>query len=312
LSANKLGDTGDSPLIPSIAGHSLFHQAMRRLVRNRLAVFGMFVVGVIAVAAIIGPALIYSATGYTYDYIPADSDLVKSFPPSWTHPMGTDNEGRDMLARVLLGGRISLMVGIISTIVSLVIGIAYGATAGYLGGKLDELMMRIVDILFAIPYMMVVIVLLALFGRQTALGQLFLLFAALGAVSWLTMARIVRGQVISLKNQEFILAARATGVAQWKIILRHLVPNTLGPVIVYATLEVPAVMLLEAFLSFLGLGVQAPLASWGSLASEGIQNIAVFPWQLIFPGITMALTLFSLNFVGDGLRDALDPQTRRS
>ena len=312
MSANKLGDTGDSPLIPSIAGHSLFHQAMRRLVRNRLAVFGMFVVGVIAVAAIIGPALIYSATGYTYDYIPADSDLVKSFPPSWTHPMGTDNEGRDMLARVLLGGRISLMVGIISTIVSLVIGIAYGATAGYLGGKLDELMMRIVDILFAIPYMMVVIVLLALFGRQTALGQLFLLFAALGAVSWLTMARIVRGQVISLKNQEFILAARATGVAQWKIILRHLVPNTLGPVIVYATLEVPAVMLLEAFLSFLGLGVQAPLASWGSLASEGIQNIAVFPWQLIFPGITMALTLFSLNFVGDGLRDALDPQTRRS
>jgi len=160
--------------------------------------------------------------------------------------------------------------------------------------------------------MMVVIVLLALFGRQTALGQLFLLFIALGAVSWLTMARIVRGQVISLKNQEFILAARATGVPKWKIVLRHLVPNTLGPVIVYATLEVPAVMLLEAFLSFLGLGVQAPLASWGSLASEGIQNIAVFPWQLIFPGVTMALTLFSLNFIGDGLRDALDPQTKKS
>jgi oligopeptide transport system permease protein len=295
-----------------IAGHSLFHQAMRRLVRNRLAVFGMVVVVIIALAAIIGPALIFRATGYTYDYIPADSSLVKSFAPSWMHPMGTDNEGRDMLARVLLGGRISLMVGIISTIVSLVIGVAYGATAGYAGGKLDELMMRIVDILFAIPYMMVVIVLLALFGRQTALGQLFLLFVALGAVSWLTMARIVRGQVISLKNQEFILAARATGVPKWKIILRHLVPNTLGPVIVYATLEVPAVMLLEAFLSFLGLGVQAPLASWGSLASEGIQNIAVFPWQLIFPGVTMAMTLFSLNFIGDGLRDALDPQTKKS
>ena len=295
-----------------LVGHSLFSQAMRRLVRNRLAVFGMVVVGIIAIAAIAGPAVIRKATGYTYDYIPADADLVKSFPPSWKHPMGTDNEGRDMLARVLLGGRISLMVGIISTIVSLVIGIAYGATAGYAGGKLDELMMRIVDILFAIPYMMVVIVLLALFGRNTAMGQLILLFIALGAVSWLTMARIVRGQVISLKNQEFILAARATGVAKWRIVLRHLVPNTLGPVIVYATLEVPAVMLLEAFLSFLGLGVQAPLASWGSLASEGIQNIAVFPWQLIFPGVTMALTLFSLNFIGDGLRDALDPQTKKS
>jgi len=312
LSSTKFGDTGDSPLIPPIAGSSLFHQAMRRLVRNRLAVFGMVIVGIIAVAAIVGPAIIFRATGYTYDYIPPDSDLVRSFPPSWTHPMGTDNEGRDMLARVLLGGRISLMVGIISTIVSLLIGITYGAAAGYAGGKLDELMMRIVDMLFAIPYMMIVIVLLALFGGQTALGQLILLFAALGAVSWLTMARIVRGQVISLKNQEFVTAARATGVAQWRIVMRHLVPNTIGPVIVYATLEVPAVMLLEAFLSFLGLGVQAPLASWGSLAAEGIQNIAVFPWQLIFPGVTMALTLFSLNFVGDGLRDALDPQTRRS
>ena len=173
-------------------------------------------------------------------------------------------------------------------------------------------MMRIVDILFAIPFMMIVIVLLALFGRQTALGHLFLLFAALGAISWLTMARIVRGQVISIKNQEYVTAARATGVPQWKIVLRHLVPNTIGPVIVYATLDVPAVMMLEAFLSFLGLGVQAPLASWGSLVSEGIQNIAVFPWQLLFPGVTMALTVFSLNFVGDGLRDAFDPQTRHS
>ncbi len=295
-----------------VAGHSLFREAMHRLLQNRLAVIGMLVVSFIALSAIVGPSLIYHATGFTYDYIPPDSDLVKSFPPSWTHPMGTDNEGRDMLARVLLGGRISLMVGIISTFVSLVIGIAYGATAGYAGGKTDEVMMRLVDILFAIPYMMIVIVLLALFGGHSALGQLFLLFAALGAVSWLTMARIVRGQVISLKNQDFVMAARATGVRQWKIIVRHLVPNTLGPVIVYATLEVPAVMLLESFLSFLGLGVQAPLASWGSLASEGIQNIAVFPWQLIFPGVTMALTLFSLNFVGDGLRDALDPQTRRS
>ena len=172
-------------------------------------------------------------------------------------------------------------------------------------------MMRFVDILYSIPYMMLVIVLLALFGSRSAIGQLVLLFIALGSVSWLTMARIVRGQVISLKSQEFVLAARATGVAPATIIARHLVPNALGPVIVYATLTIPSVMLSEAFLSFLGLGVQAPLASWGSLAADGVQNIAVFPWQLIAPGITMALTLLSLNFVGDGLRDALDPQMRK-
>ena len=295
----------------ALAGTSLWKDAWRRLLRNRLAVFGMVVVAVIVIASLIGPPIIYSATGYTYDYIPQDSNLVKSFPPSWTHPMGTDVAGRDILARVLLGGRISLMVGLISTLVSLIIGISYGATAGYLGGKIDDVMMRIVDVLYAIPYMMVVIVLLAMFGGQSAVGQLFLLFAALGAVSWLTMARIVRGQVISLKNQEFVLAARAGGVSRGKIIFRHLVPNTIGPVIVYATLTVPSVMLLEAFLSFLGLGVQAPLASWGSLAAEGIQNIAIFPWQLIFPGLTMAVTLFSLNFLGDGLRDALDPQMRK-
>jgi oligopeptide transport system permease protein len=309
-----------TPVQENVIGTSLWKDAWRRLRKNRLAIVGMMVVSVVIVASIVGPPIIRLLTGYTYDSIPSDSSLIKSFPPftapdgtfSWAHPMGTDIAGRDILARVLLGGRISLMVGIISTLVSLVIGITFGATAGYLGGKIDEVMMRIVDVLYAIPYMMVVIVLLAFFGGQSPLGQLFLLFAALGAVSWLTMARIVRGQVISLKNQEFILAARATGVSTWKIIARHLVPNTLGPVIVYATLTIPSVMLLEAFLSFLGLGVQAPLASWGSLAADGIQNIAIFPWQLLCPGITMAITLFSLNFVGDGLRDALDPQMRKS
>ena len=302
-----------------VVGTSLWKDAWKRLRRNRLAVIGMVVVCFVIAASLIGPPIIRNLTGYTYDYIPSDPKLLISLPPftapdgsfSWTHPMGTDDAGRDILARVLLGGRISLMVGIISTLVSLIIGITFGATAGYLGGKIDEVMMRLVDVLYAIPYMMIVIVLLAFFGGQSPMGQLVLLFVALGAVSWLTMARIVRGQVISLKNQEFILAARATGVPAWKIIARHLVPNTLGPVIVYATLTIPSVMLLEAFLSFLGLGVQAPLASWGSLASEGIQNIAIFPWQLIFPGVTMALTLFSLNFLGDGLRDALDPQMRK-
>ena len=302
-----------------VVGTSLWKDAWRRLKRNRLAVVGMAVVCVVVAASLAGPPIIVATTGYTYDFIPSDPRLLTSLPPfrapdgsfSWAHPMGTDNAGRDMLARVLLGGRISLMVGIISTLVSLIIGISYGATAGYLGGRMDDAMMRIVDVLYALPYMMIVIVLLAFFGSQSPLGQLMLLFAALGAVSWLTMARIVRGQVISLKNQEFILAARATGVAGWKIVARHLVPNTLGPVIVYATLTIPSVMLLEAFLSFLGLGVQAPLASWGSLAADGIQNIAIFPWQLLCPGITMAVTLFSLNFLGDGLRDALDPQMRK-
>jgi len=294
-----------------VVGRSLWQEAWRRLLRNRLAVFGMILVAIVILAAIVGPAIIYWATGFSYDYIPQNSDLVRSFPPSLRHLMGTDIAGRDLLARVLLGGRISLMVGIISTMVSLLIGVAYGAIAGYVGGKLDEVMMRLVDILYAIPYMMVVIVLLALFGGQTPLGQLFLLFIALGAVSWLTMARIIRGQVLSLKNQEFVMAARAGGVSQTKIVFRHLVPNCIGPVIVYATLQIPSVMLLEAFLSFLGLGVQAPLASWGSLAADGIQTIAIFPWQLIFPGITMAITLFSLNFIGDGLRDALDPRMKK-
>ena len=302
-----------------VVGTSLWRDAWRRLLKNKLAVFGLVVVVTITIASLIGPAIIKSTTGYTYDYMPRDVSLLKSMPPfrgpdgslSWTHPMGTDNSGRDILARVLLGGQISLMVGIISTIVSLIIGVSYGAVAGYLGGRVDSLMMRLVDVLYSLPYIILVIVLLALFRSSTAVGQLVLLFAALGAVSWLTMARIVRGQVLSLKNQEFVLAARATGVSTPRIIFRHIVPNTLGPVIVYATLTIPTVMLSEAFLSFLGLGVQAPLASWGSLAAEGIQSIAIFPWQLIFPGVTMALTLFSLNFLGDGLRDALDPQMRK-
>jgi len=310
-----------------IKGASLWRDAWRRLLKNKLAIFGLVVMTIMIIAVIIGPAIIRWTTGYTYDYIPAEGDLIKSFPPSLQHPMGTDDSGRDILARVLQGGRISLMVGIISTIVSLIVGVTWGATAGYLGGRIDNFMMRIVDIIYAIPYILIVIVLLSVFGGPNTpewiqsmanafgggqgLSQIFLLFFSLGLVSWLTMARVVRGQILSLKNQEFVLAARATGVTTPAIIFRHLVPNALGPVIVYATLTIPSVMLSEAFLSFLGIGVQAPFASWGSLAADGIKNISVFPWQLIFPGVTMALTLFSLNFLGDGLRDALDPQTRK-
>ena len=302
-----------------VAGSSLWRDAWRRLRKNRLAVFGMVVVLLIAALSLIGPAAIKRITGYSYDYIPKESRLNKSFAPfrdadnkfSWTHPMGTDNAGRDILARVLSGGQISLMVALIATAVSLIIGVLYGATAGYIGGKLDDLMMRIVDVLYSLPYVIIVIVLLALLPAKTPTGQLAQLFIALGAVSWLTMARIVRGQVISLKNQEFVLAARATGVSTFRIVVRHLIPNVLGPVIVYATLTVQTVMLSEAFLSFLGLGVRPPRVSWGSLAAEGAQNLAIYPWQLIFPGVTMALMLFSLNFLGDGLRDALDPQMKK-
>src|SRR3989440_8416414 len=302
-----------------VVGSSLWRDAWRRLLKNKVAVLGMIVVVVIVLAAVIGPTIIQRATGYAYDVIPKDTRLNKSFPPfrspgggfSWMHPMGTDNAGRDILARVLSGGQISLMVALIATLVSLVIGVSYGAIAGYVGGRIDDVMMRVVDVLYSLPYVIIVIVLLALLPAKTPTGQLAELFFALGAVSWLTMARIVRGQVMSLKNQEFVLAARATGVSTSKIIFRHLVPNALGPVIVYATLTIPTVMLSEAFLSFLGLGVRPPRVSWGSLAFEGAQNLAVYPWQMIFPAVTMALMLFSLNFVGDGLRDALDPQMRR-
>jgi oligopeptide transport system permease protein len=302
-----------------VRGTSLWRDAWRRLLKNKLAFVGLIVVIVVTIASIIGPTVIKATFGFTPDYIPTtDINATRSLPPftgpkgefTWTHPMGTDNAGRDQFARVLQGGQISLFVGILSTFVSLLIGVTYGAIAGYLGGRVDNVMMRIVDVLYSLPYVIVVIVLLSMFRSQTPRGQLTLLFIALGSVSWLTMARIVRGQVLSLKNQEFVLAARATGVSTTRIIFRHLIPNTLGPVIVYATLTIPQIMLTEAFLSFLGFGVQAPLASWGSLASDGIQNIAIFPWQLIFPGMTMALTLFSLNFLGDGLRDALDPQMR--
>ena len=313
------GDVRSTDSAEPLAGGSLWRDAWRRLLRNKLAVFGMIVAVAITVASVIGPSVIKRATGYAYDFIPKDDRLGRSLPPfrspdgkfSWAHPMGTDTVGRDILARVLSGGQISLMVALIATLVSLLIGVSYGATAGYLGGRIDDVMMRVVDVLYSLPYVIIVIVLLALLPAKTPTGQLAQLFFALGAVSWLTMARIVRGQVISLKNQEFVLAARATGVSTPRIIFRHLVPNALGPVIVYATLTIPSIMLSEAFLSFLGLGVRPPRVSWGLLAADGAQTLAIYPWQLIFPGMTMALMLLSLNFVGDGLRDALDPQMRR-
>lgn len=228
-------------------------------------------------------------------------------PVARTHWLGTDESGRDLLTRLLYGGRISFAVGLLATLVSLVIGVTWGATAGYLGGKVDNVMMRVVDILYGLPFMFLVILLMVVFGRDIKL-----LFIALGAVQWLTMSRIVRGQVMSLKRREFVEAARAIGVSGPRIVLRHLIPNALGPIIVYATLMVPAVMLEEAFLSFLGLGVQAPMASFGTLVSAGAEDMATYPWLILYPGLVLAVTLLSLNFVGDGLRDALDPQARKA
>ena len=227
-------------------------------------------------------------------------------PPSAEHLLGTDKLGRDQLARVLYGGRVSLLVGLAATGVSLTIGLFWGSVAGYLGGKVDAVMMRIVDILYALPFTIFVILLMTVFGRN-----FILLFVAIGAVEWLTMARIVRGQVLALKRQEFIEAAVALGLRKRRIILRHMIPNVLGPVAVYTTLTIPAVMLLEAFLSFLGLGVQPPMSSWGLLIKEGAEMMEEAPWLLVYPAALFTLTLFSLNFLGDGLRDALDVRASR-
>jgi oligopeptide transport system permease protein len=218
---------------------------------------------------------------------------------------GTDSNGRDLMVRVMLGGQISIAVGLAASLVSLGIGVVYGATSGYLGGRVDNVMMRFVEILYSLPFVFLVVVLVVFFGRSV-----ILIFAVIGAVQWLEMARIVRGQTLSLKRREFVGAAQALGLSDWQIIRRHIIPNTIGPVIVFVTVVVPQVILTESFLSFLGLGVQAPLASWGTLISEGAKNMQNAPWLLIFPSIFFVITLFSLNFVGDGLRDALDPKDR--
>lgn len=236
---------------------------------------------------------------------------LPGLPRPARHWFGTDELGRDLATRVVMGARVSLAVGFIATFVSLLIGVLWGAAAGFAGGRTDNLMMRVVDVLYGLPFMFLVILLMVIFQEVPAFAKLFLLFVALGAVQWLTMSRIVRGQVMSLKTQPFVEAARAMGVPKRTIVLRHLIPNALGPIIVYATLTVPAVMLEEAFLSFLGLGVQAPYASWGSLAAEGAKAYQEYPWLIVFPGGALAITLLALNFLGDGLRDALDPRVQR-
>lgn len=277
---------------------SLGRDAIRRLKKNKMAVVSVVFLAICVVAAILTPWI----APYSFDAI--DYNLIGQ-APSMAHWFGTDVLGRDLFTRVLYGMRISLAVGAIATVVSFCIGITWGAVAGFVGGKVDYVMMRFVDIMYSLPYMFFVIILMTIFGRN-----IFNLFLALGAVQWLTMSRIVRGQVLSLKHKEFVEAARSIGLPKFQILFRHIVPNTLGPVIIYVTLTVPRIILEEAFLSFLGLGVQPPMASLGSLASDGAQGMEMYPWLIIAPGLILALILFALNYLGDGLRDALDPRVR--
>ncbi len=276
---------------------SLFRDALIRLTTNKLSLFSLIYISLLVVVAIITPFIA------PYDYAYQDLALGASAPSS-DHLLGTDTLGRDLLTRMMYGSRISLMVGFLATSVALVIGVIWGTVAGFSGGKTDAVMMRIVDTLYGIPFIILIILLMVIFGRN-----LILLFLAIGAVEWLTMARIVRSQVLNLSKQEFILSAEAMGVSKLSIIFRHLIPNAMGPVIVYATLTVPQIMLLESFLSFLGLGVQPPLSSWGLLIRDGAVSMEEYWWLLIFPSLAFSLTLFSLNFIGDGLRDAIDPRT---
>ena len=280
-------------------GTSLWRDAWQRLGKNKMAVISTVTLILIVLASFIGPFFLK----LSYE---TQNLQLGAVPPGVRHWLGTDTLGRDLFVRILYGGRVSMSVGFCATAVALTIGVFYGAISGFLGGKIDMLMMRIVDIIFALPFTVFVILLMVFFGRKFVL-----LFVAIGAVQWLTMARIVRGQVLSLRHQEFIEAAEALGLSKPRIILRHMIPNALGPIIVYATLTVPAVMLLEAFLSFLGLGVQPPMSSWGVLIKEGAEVMEELPWLLIFPGLVLAITLFSLNFLGDGLRDALDPRAAK-
>lgn len=293
----------DAINIPELAnlekGRSLTQDAISRLRKNKMAMLSLYFLAALIAIAVLTPWIA------PYSYEEQNLELGAS-SPSAQHWLGTDILGRDQLTRIMYGSRISLTVGFIATAVALTIGVLWGAIAGFIGGRTDALMMRIVDVLYALPFTIFIVLLTVVFG-----SSMLLLFLAIGAVEWLTMARIVRGQVLTIKKQEFVEAAISMGLSPWRIISRHLIPNVLGPVIVYTTLTIPSVILLESFLSFLGLGIQPPASSWGSLISSGVEVMEEYPWLLFFPGLVLTLTLFSLNFLGDGLRDALDPRASR-
>jgi oligopeptide transport system permease protein len=296
-------DDAEAP--QAIRGRSLWDDAWRRLMRNPAAVASLYVVAILALLATFGPWL------WVHHYATIFEESVAIAPTFENlHLLGTDTEGRDMVARLLFGLRISLLVGFAATVVALTIGVAWGAIAGFFGGVVDDLMMRFVDVLYSIPFIFFVVVLMTVVQTDNPVANLLLIFCAIGAVEWLTMARIVRGQTIALRRKEFVEAARAAGAGQLQIVFRHIVPNVLGPVVVFATLNVPVIILAESFLSFIGLGVQEPLTSLGRLISNGAGQMLNAPWVLISAAATMLITLLALNFLGDGLRDALDPKDR--
>lgn len=280
--------------------NSLLSDAWRVLKKNKAAATSAWVMVVMGLMVIIGPLVSPFALDQTDWYqISARPDLASG------HIFGTDNLGRDLFVRVMHGGRVSLMVGLVATMVSVIIGVSYGSISGFIGGKTDAIMMRVVDVLYAMPFLFFVILLMVFFGRS-----IFLIFVAIGAVNWLDIARIVRGQTLNLKGKEFVDAARVGGATTTRIVFKHIVPNLLGLVVVYVALTVPQVILVESFLSFLGLGVQEPMTSWGALVNQGARQMETSPWMLLFPGMFLAATLFCFNFIGDGLRDALDPKDR--
>ena len=291
---------------PSLPPSSLWSDAWRRLRRNRMAVLCSWVLAAIIVLCVCG--LVFAGARLTEINLQLGPQ-----PPSASHWFGTDALGRDLFVRTLAGGSVSLAVGLVATAVSLVIGVIYGAVSGYFGGKTDAFMMRVVEIIQSLPFMVLVIILIVVLQpklKDHGQARLIVLFMVIGAIEWLTMARVVRAQVMNLAQHDFISAARAMGASQSRIIFRHLIPNCLGPVIIYSTLTIPAVMLTEAVLSFLGLGTQPPFSSWGVLIQEGADNMETRPWMLLFPAIFFSVTLFSFNFIGDGLRDALDPKAK--
>jgi oligopeptide transport system permease protein len=318
LSLNPAGVAAQS----KAKGRSLWDDARRRLARNPAAMASLFLLVVIVLLAIFGPFVwVHSFETLFKGSVAIGPSFTNCFPaivnnalvaPSFVgcHPLGTDTEGGDMLARLLFGLRISLAVGLVATVVAVMIGVLWGAIAGFAGGWLDNLMMRVVDVLYSIPFVFFVILLVTVVRTQTPIANFLLIFMAIGAVEWLTMARIVRGQTIALRRKEFIEAAKASGANGWQIITRHIVPNVLGPVVVFATLNIPVIILAESFLSFLGLGIQTPWTSLGALIAEGSQNMETSSWMLVAPAITMLVLLLCLNFLGDGLRDALDPKER--